>query len=846
MNLVPLAALAALILAVAPRAHAVPSTLTVQGQLTNEAGAARDGTYALTMSLWTAESGGSRLFTQTLADVEVIEGLFDLALGDDVLAPLTPEIFKDNAQVWLQVEVDAGPGVAPNEAPLPRQPLTATPFAFAVHHAVTANSANTANTANTASTAIGLACAAGCVSLGELDFDPATQRELDDALTNVVTNSALTTALAPYARTADLAAYATLARLATDLALLVTRSELATAVAGLVTPQALAAALEPYALRTSLPTSVDGLAGGSLTSGVSAPSFTQSGQPVCDASGNCGRSLDDFTCADGQDLVRSGGQWVCAARTNAPPLCTGAYRTLQYDGARWSCVDLRASGLSGGKARGFEALDAWGYAWDGQMRPLSTWANANASCIADGGRLPTITELTRVNHTNGTGGVGDGLETSWHWSITPFIAGSRYVAVRLDTGVNSPSAQPAELQRYRCVWPNHTSPAFNGNECYGPPGAECFGSTAEGARYNADKFDRPAVPWWVAVNECAFYNARVARAVTYAEFIQAGLPNGAAVNGAWLWMWTSDRSGYNGSNFAFTVLRWGGTQTSFDGSHNAFVEWNYNLETFPAYFRCVGLKDDVGPYAGAVADEFVDAGRTKLKTTTSESALEPWVTTLDRCFAAGGHIPSLADWTALIQAGLPRPNNADYSHTSDAEFGTSGGSVHYNAIVRWALTNPAFTAVHDAFSTWGSRANSYRGRCVWYPLDPTYAGPTEATCNGGCFLKTVTANGQTHRFWADRFDRTPVKLGDAIRTCYQSGGHLMSHAEYAELIRSGLPNGSNTWSWTSDWARYDHAYTVRWTGAAPTWDTLANSNVTPTGATTTAPYRCLWSNELNE
>ena len=849
-----LAALAALALttATATVAHAVPSTLTVQGQLTNDAGAARDGSYTLTLSLWTSESGGSRLFTQTIADVEVVGGFFDLALGGDVLAPLTPEIFKDNAQVWLQIEVDAGPGVAPNEAPLPRQPLTSTPFAFAAHHAVTASSANTANTANTASTAIGLACASGCVSLGELDFDPATQRELDDALTNVVTNSALTTALAPYAKTADLAAYATLSRLATELAELVTHSELAAALAVFVTPQVLAAALEPYALKTSLPRSVDGLAGGSLTSGVSAPSFTQGGQPVCDASGNCGRSVDDLTCADGQELVRSGGawicanrrtvddfacadgqslvriggQWICAATASAPPDCAGAFRALQFQAGRWSCVDLRASGLSGGKARGFEAIDAWGYAWDGQMRPQSTWANAEAACAADGGRLPTITELTRVNHASGAGGVGDGLETSWHWSITPLYAGTRYMMVRLDTGASSSSANATELQRYRCVWPNHTSPAFNGNKCYGPPGAECFASTSEGGRYHADKFDRPAVPWWVAVHECAFYNARVARALTYAELIQAGLPNGGAVDSGQVWLWASDRGGYDGSRFQFTILRWGGTQPAFDGSHDTFVSWHPNAEVHVARFRCVGLKDDLGAYAGSVANEFVDVGRTRLKSTTTESAaLEPWATTLDRCFAAGGHIPSLADWTALIQAGLPRPNNGDYSHTSDAELGTIAAAATHNAVVRWAQADPAFSAASPTYSTWAPRDSSQRGRCVWYPLDPTYAGPSEDSCNGGCFQKTVEANGQRHRFWVDRFDRTPAKLGEAIRTCHQRGGHLMSHAEHAELIRGGLPNGSNVWSWTSDWARYDQVMTVRWTGTAPAWDSVANASV---------------------
>lgn len=169
-------------------AHANPNFLTVQGHLTNQAGTAINGTYAMKFALYTAQNGGTLLWEESQTGIVVNNGIFDDVLGDvnPVANPLRVEYFRNNAEVWLQIQLQSGPGVAPNEAPLPRQRLATSAYTFSAQHATTATtatsastatSATTATTAATATSALGLACNPACVSITELDFDPATQLE---------------------------------------------------------------------------------------------------------------------------------------------------------------------------------------------------------------------------------------------------------------------------------------------------------------------------------------------------------------------------------------------------------------------------------------------------------------------------------------------------------------------------------------------------------------------------------------------------------------------------------------------------------------------------------------------
>jgi len=151
-------------------ALAIPSSLTVQGHLSNAAGQPANGNYSLTVTLYDAANAGNSIWADTLT-VTVSGGVFDVALGQDVVNPLLADYFTNNPQMWLGVTVDAGPGVGVNgDAELPRQPLTTVGYAFAAQYAAMAETVSG-----------GVACQ-NCVDIAALAFDPVTEAELESAL----------------------------------------------------------------------------------------------------------------------------------------------------------------------------------------------------------------------------------------------------------------------------------------------------------------------------------------------------------------------------------------------------------------------------------------------------------------------------------------------------------------------------------------------------------------------------------------------------------------------------------------------------------------------------------------
>ncbi|MEY3012737.1 MAG: hypothetical protein RIT45_1472 [Pseudomonadota bacterium] len=133
-----------------------PSAVALEGVLQSNAGPAADGTYAVVARLWTAESGGSAVWTEGPLQVEVVGGRFSLALGEKV--PLTATVVAQGG--WLGLQVGSDPE-------LPRRPLRAVPFALQADLAASATNASTATVADTAKS---LACT-GCVGVAALKFD---------------------------------------------------------------------------------------------------------------------------------------------------------------------------------------------------------------------------------------------------------------------------------------------------------------------------------------------------------------------------------------------------------------------------------------------------------------------------------------------------------------------------------------------------------------------------------------------------------------------------------------------------------------------------------------------------
>jgi subtilisin-like proprotein convertase family protein len=127
------AIVAVLLVGMLGTAHAedVPPRINVQALLLDKAGKAVDGVFDITFSLWTNKTDGFKVWGETQPSILASQGLIDVVLGADVANPVLPDVFSTNAQVWLQVQIAAGPGIEPDgEAPLPRRPFNPVGFAF--------------------------------------------------------------------------------------------------------------------------------------------------------------------------------------------------------------------------------------------------------------------------------------------------------------------------------------------------------------------------------------------------------------------------------------------------------------------------------------------------------------------------------------------------------------------------------------------------------------------------------------------------------------------------------------------------------------------------------------------
>jgi hypothetical protein len=106
--------------------------------------------------------------------------------------------------------------------------------------------------------------------------------------------------------------------------------------------------------------------------------------------------------------------------------------------------------------------------------------------------------------------------------------------------------------------------------------------------------------------------------------------------------------------------------------------------------------------------------------------------------------------------------------------------------------------------------------------------------------------------WMDQADRPANRFHIAIRTCNDLGGHLATERDLTEMIREGLPNGSNTWIHTSDQQGYNDTQflvgIIKWagtnTGFTDQYPTYATWGYKINSSSYNLPYRCVWTNEL--
>lgn len=138
----------------------VPPAIQFQGRLARPDGTpVPDGNYNITFRLFDVATGGTQIFTQTINNVPVRNGIIAVLIG-----LLIPADFSDNR--WMEIQIGAG-------APLtPRQRLVSVPFAFKAG-SVADGVIGTNSLANGAVTASKIApgtITAGNLAAGVLDF----------------------------------------------------------------------------------------------------------------------------------------------------------------------------------------------------------------------------------------------------------------------------------------------------------------------------------------------------------------------------------------------------------------------------------------------------------------------------------------------------------------------------------------------------------------------------------------------------------------------------------------------------------------------------------------------------
>lgn len=98
------------------------TTVNYQGFLTDSGGTPVNGAVDIAFRLYSVDSGGTALWTETQTGVPVGDGLFSVLLGS--VQPLSQSLFEQNATLWLGIAVGA------DQEMTPREQLSSAPFAL--------------------------------------------------------------------------------------------------------------------------------------------------------------------------------------------------------------------------------------------------------------------------------------------------------------------------------------------------------------------------------------------------------------------------------------------------------------------------------------------------------------------------------------------------------------------------------------------------------------------------------------------------------------------------------------------------------------------------------------------
>lgn len=338
---------------------------------------------------------------------------------------------------------------------------------------------------------------------------------------------------------------------------------------------------------------------------------------------------------------------------------------------------------------------------DKSDRPAARRSSAVAECAAEHAHiadLPVLVEAILAGLPGSGAAVATADSARYDLSSTlkwTTAAGWTLAANSGFVGVSAPAP-------FRCAGPAYVSgthPATVPNEYVG-------------GLYKGELTDSATLSWAAAHDACFSRGGHLPRVTEMAELIGQGLPNGTNAI-----LWTSDASGYNGTQFMSAIIRWLGLDKRYPYEYSAGADqttsWDY--KTTPKPYRCIYYPIDPTYTAPATCNGNCFAltpgtGPARFTFDGTDRPAQLPAEAADTCRKLGGHLPSERDYTEAIRGGLPNGTNAQLL-TSDQGIGNV--SVGQVIVVMWNSVDTTFDDQYPVHSTWANPATAGPFRCMW-------------------------------------------------------------------------------------------------------------------------------------
>lgn len=353
-------------------------------------------------------------------------------------------------------------------------------------------------------------------------------------------------------------------------------------------------------------------------------------------------------------------------------------------------------------------IDERGDGWDDENRAAASWQIAHDTCASEGNRLPTVTELWRNRSSSGSGDLANADEASYLWTMNPDYRANYRDIVRISDG-SIDAADESANYKFRCIWPDNKSTAFNNNSCFGPADSPCG---ELGVIWHVDRWQRPAVDAVSAAFECRQHHASLIDMRTFQEIVQSGVFMDAANT----WLWTSNYAyWYNAGHGHHTVRN----------SLSPDVNWFYNningsvsLSSEERSFVCIGKKSST---IGHLIDNPASRCQGSDCFTLNQSGKRLIADNQDRpasnhaqaaasCRALGGRLPEVGEYLDLVQSGWQNGSD-NWLWLGQPEYVYNGN--YRMTLGRWNGIGSAHYRITGNAVTTANTTDSHSFRCIW-------------------------------------------------------------------------------------------------------------------------------------